>query len=65
MAIPVTVFHGWRPGLILGSIAGVHGYEYPPIIADHQFAQTLGSTTMLLVHVANVPGFRSHRVSTL
>jgi hypothetical protein len=39
--IPVTVFHSRRPGPVLGIIASVHGYEYPPIIAAQQFAQTL------------------------
>ncbi|MFD1873088.1 succinylglutamate desuccinylase/aspartoacylase family protein [Hymenobacter bucti] len=64
--IPVTVFHGQRPGPVLGIIAGVHGYEYPPIIAAQQFAQTLDpaqlSGTVLLVHLANVPGFLGRRL---
>ena len=65
-AIPVTVFHGLRPGPVLGIIAGVHGYEYPPIIAAQQLAQTLDpaqlSGTVLLVHLANVPGFLGRRI---
>jgi predicted deacylase len=64
--IPVTVFHGRRPGPVLGIIAGVHGYEYPPIIAAQQFAQTLDpaqlSGTVLLVHLANVPSFLGRRI---
>jgi len=35
--ISVTVFHGRRPGLVLGIIAGAHGYAYPPIVAAQQF----------------------------
>ena len=31
--IPVTVFHGVRPGPTLALTAGVHGFEYPPILA--------------------------------
>ena len=31
--IPVTVLHGARKGPVLGITAGVHGYEYPPILA--------------------------------
>lgn len=64
--IPVTVFHGRRPGPVLGIVAGVHGYEYPPIIAAQQFAQTLDpaqlSGTVLLVHLANVPSFLGRRI---
>jgi predicted deacylase len=64
--IPVTVFHGRRAGPVLGIIAGVHGYEYPPIIATQQLAQTLDpaqlSGTVLLVHLANVPGFLGRRI---
>jgi len=64
--IPVTVFHGRQPGPVLGIIAGVHGYEYPPIIAAQQLAQTLDpaqlSGTVLLVHLANVPAFLGRRL---
>ncbi|UOQ69258.1 M14 family metallopeptidase [Hymenobacter volaticus] len=63
--IPVTVFHGAKQGPVVGIIAGVHGYEYPPIIAAQQFAQSLDpaqlSGTVILVHLANVPGFLGHR----
>ena len=31
--IPVTVVHGLRPGPVLALVAGLHGYEYPPILA--------------------------------
>lgn len=31
--LPVTVIHGTRPGPVLALVAGVHGYEYPPILA--------------------------------
>ena len=59
--LPITVVHGRRPGPVLGIIAGVHGYEYPPILAAQQLARTLDperlSGTVLIVHVANVAGF--------
>ena len=64
--IPVTVFHGAKDGPVLGIIAGVHGYEYPPIVAAQQFAQTLDPTqlsgTVILVHLANVPSFLGRRI---
>lgn len=65
-SIPVTVLHGRRPGPVLGIIAGVHGYEYAPIVAVQQLAQALDpaqlSGTVLLVHLANVPGFFGRRL---
>ncbi|WP_324675761.1 M14 family metallopeptidase [Hymenobacter sp. GOD-10R] len=64
--IPVSVFHGAKEGPVLGIIAGVHGYEYPPIVAAQQFAQTLDpaqlSGTVILVHIANVPSFLGRRI---
>jgi predicted deacylase len=64
--IPVTVFHGRRLGLVLGITAGVHGYEYPPVVAAQQLAQTFDpaqlSGTVLLVHLANVPSFLGRRI---
>jgi predicted deacylase len=64
--IPVTVYHGKSVGKVLGITAGVHGYEYPPIIA----AQALGkylepakmNGTVILVHIANVEGFLGKRL---
>lgn len=64
--IPVTVLHGRRPGPVLGIIAGVHGYEYPPIVAAQQLAQELDPErlcgTVLVVHLANVAGFLGRRL---
>lgn len=59
--IPITVFHGRKDGPVLGITAGVHGYEYPPIIAAQHLAQELDpaemSGTVILVQIANVPSF--------
>ena len=59
--IPVTVFHGSKPGSVLGITAGVHGYEYPPILAAQQLNQKIDPTklsgTIILVQIANVPAF--------
>ncbi|WP_139921093.1 succinylglutamate desuccinylase/aspartoacylase family protein [Hymenobacter sp. DG01] len=64
--VPVTVFHGRRPGPVLGIIAGVHGYEYPPIMAAQQLSKEIDPEqlrgTVLLVHVANVPSFLGRRI---
>lgn len=34
--VPVTVFHGASSGPVLALTVGVHGYEYPPILAAQQ-----------------------------
>jgi uncharacterized protein len=59
--IPITVFHGATPGPVLGITAGIHGFEYPPILAALEFAQRVDpkkmTGTLILVHLANVPAF--------
>ena len=59
--IPVTVFHGSKSGPVLGITAGIHGYEYPPILAAQQLNQKIDpqqlSGTIIMVQVANMPGF--------
>jgi predicted deacylase len=65
--IPVTVFNGKEPGKVLGIIAGIHGFEYPPIVAAQQLAQSLNPTqmngTLILVHMANVPAFLQRSIA--
>ncbi len=60
--IPVTIINGSKKGKVLALVAGVHGYEYPPILALYRVKkmidpQTL-SGTIIMVHIANIPGFR-------
>lgn len=59
--IPVTIFHGSKPGPVLGITAGIHGYGYPPILAAQQLNQEIDpkelSGTIILVQIANVPAF--------
>jgi uncharacterized protein len=59
--IPVTVFHGVRPGPVLAITAGVHGYEFPPILAAQRLLEVIDaarlSGTVVLVRVANVAAF--------
>jgi predicted deacylase len=59
--IPISIIHGSRPGPVLAAIAGVHGYEYPPITALQRVRATLEprvlAGTLILVHVANMPSF--------
>lgn len=59
--IPVTVINGVNKGPILALIAGIHGYEYPPILALQRLHFELDPTQLsgavILVHIANVPSF--------
>lgn len=59
--IPVTIIHGAKAGPVLAITAGIHGYEYPPIMAAQQLPKLLPpadlSGTLILVQVANVPAF--------
>lgn len=59
--IPVSVVNGTKDGPVLALFAGVHGYEYPPILAMMRLAKKLDpakiSGKVIIVHVANVPSF--------
>ena len=59
--IPITVIHGATPGPVLALLAGIHGYEYPPITALQSIRSEIDPTvlqgTLILVHVANLPSF--------
>lgn len=61
VSVPVTVFHGVKPGPVLGITAGVHGYEYSPILAGQQLINRINpavlSGTVILVQVANTGSF--------
>jgi predicted deacylase len=59
--VPVTVLRGATPGPTLVLLAGVHGYEYVPLLALQQLRAELDpaslSGTLVLVHAANPPAF--------
>lgn len=59
--IPVTVIHGARPGPVLALVAGVHGFEFASILAAERLAEQVDPTrlsgTLVLVRIANIPGF--------
>jgi predicted deacylase len=59
--VPVTVFHGNAPGPVLALTAGVHGFEYAPILAAQQLRDRIDphalSGTVVLVRVAHVSAF--------
>jgi predicted deacylase len=59
--IPISIVHGARPGPVVALTAGVHGMEYPPILALQRLRGTLDphglAGTVVMVHVANMPSF--------
>lgn len=61
-SIPITVINGAMPGKVLALVAGVHGYEYPPILALYRLKTDLDpsmlSGTLILVHIANLQSFQ-------
>lgn len=64
--IPVTVINGQKPGRVLAAVAGVHPYEYPPILALYRLKEMIKpadlSGTLILVHIANLPAFQKRTI---
>jgi len=61
-SIPFTVINGSKKGKVLALVAGVHGYEYPPILALYRIKKMVKpdslSGTLILIHLANLPAFQ-------
>ncbi|MEL7003018.1 MAG: M14 family metallopeptidase [Bacteroidota bacterium] len=59
--LPITIFHGKENGPVVGITAGVHGYEYAPILAGQQLIGQIDPQklkgTVVLVQVANIASF--------
>jgi predicted deacylase len=60
--IPVTVMKGSKPGPVLALTAGIHGYEYPPILALQKLNVKVLAGTLIVVRVANMPSFLGRTV---
>jgi len=64
--IPVTIIHGKTKGTVLALVAGVHGYEYPPILALYRLKEMVDPATLegtlVLVHIANLPSFQRRTI---
>jgi predicted deacylase len=68
LQLPVTIINGSRPGPILALTAGVHGYEYVPILTLQRLRKDLDprelSGTVILVHVVNLPSYFKRTIYT-
>ena len=64
--IPYTVIHGAKKGPVLALVAGVHAYEYPPILALYRLKDAIDPKslrgTVLMVHIANLPSFKRRTI---
>lgn len=59
--LPVTVIKGEKPGPVFSIVAGIHGFEYPPIIAVQQLMKEIDPKslkgTLIFIPIANLPSF--------
>jgi predicted deacylase len=64
--IPYTVIHGAKSGPVLALVAGVHAFEYPPILALYRLKDMIDPKalrgTVLMVHIANLPSFKKRTI---
>lgn len=60
--IPLTVINGAKPGKTLALVAGIHAFEYPPILSLYKIKKMIDpaelSGTLILVHIANLHAFQ-------
>lgn len=60
--IPVTVIKGKVKGPVFSIVAGIHGYEYPPIIAVQELLREISPEsvkgTIIIIPVANIEAFK-------
>jgi uncharacterized protein len=64
--IPFTVINGAKAGPVLAVVAGVHAFEYPPILALYRLKDKIDPKTLrgtvLMVHIANLPSFKRRTI---
>ena len=60
--LPITVINGRDKGPVFSIVAGVHGYEYPPVIAVQELLKEIKPEhirgTLIIVPVANMESFQ-------
>jgi len=64
--IPCTVIAGAGKGPVLALVAGLHAYEYPPILALYRLRTKIEPKairgTVIMVHIANLPSFKKRTI---
>jgi hypothetical protein len=64
--IPYTVINGAKAGKVLALVAGIHAYEYPPILALYRLKTMIDPKalrgTVVMVHIANLPSFKKRTI---
>lgn len=59
--LPISIIKGETEGPVFTIIAGVHGYEYPPIIAIQNLLQEIKAEslkgTLIIIPIANISSF--------
>lgn len=59
--LPITIIKGKSKGTVFTMVAGVHGYEYPPIMATQALLQEINpkelTGTLIIIPIANVGSF--------
>ncbi|RXM39416.1 succinylglutamate desuccinylase [Chryseobacterium sp. CH21] len=59
--LPISIIKGIKNGPVFTIIAGIHGYEYPPIIAVQELMQEIDPTkingTVIILPIANKASF--------
>ncbi len=64
-SFPMTIINGVREGKILLASAGIHGWEYPGILATLRVAEEVDpkdvSGAIILPHIINISGFEERQ----
>jgi len=59
--LPVSILKGKKPGPVFTILAGIHGFEYPPIIAVQTLYERISidslSGTLIIIPIANTAAF--------
>ncbi|MUH38278.1 succinylglutamate desuccinylase [Zobellia amurskyensis] len=62
-SVPITILKGKKEGPVFTILSGVHGFEYPPIIAAQELIQEIDvdrlTGTVIIVPIANTASFFS------
>lgn len=59
--VPISIIKGLKAGPTLTIVAGVHGYEYPPIVAVQEFLNEINEKNLkgniIVIPIANIGSF--------